>query len=200
MATATTVKGDATRKHIIAVAAKAFATDGYAGTSLNDVIKDTGLTKGGFYFHFESKEALALEVLSCKRGEWATIVMREAAKHPRAMEQLAAVAATLAQMKDDDPAYAAVGNLCVELSKQPALEPETKKHFAMWVELTTQLLRQAQTEGDMRPELDPVAIADVVVCSFIGLENVSEMHSAGPSLRQRVDTFSHVLLDAIRVR
>jgi len=69
----------------------------------------------------------------------------------------------------------------------------------MWVELTTQLLRQGQTEGDVRLDIDPVAVADVAVCSFIGMEQVSEMLSEGPTLRQRVDQFCRVLLDAVRV-
>ena len=198
--TTTTDKGDATRQHILAVAAVAFADDGYAGTSLNDVIKATGLTKGGFYFHFASKEALALEVLSSKRGEWATMVMAEASKHPRAIDRLAAVPGTLADMKETDPAYSAISNLCVELSKDPELEPETNKHLLMWVELTTQLLRTAKIEGDVRLDIDEVAVADMAVCAFMGMEQVSGMHSEGPSLRQRVDQFCRVLLDAIRVR
>jgi AcrR family transcriptional regulator len=197
--TTTTDKGDATRAHILAVAAQAFADDGYAGTSLNDIIKATGLTKGGFYFHFPSKEQLALEVLSFKRGEWATMVMGEASRHPRAIDQLTAVAASLADMKATDPAYSAISNLCMELSKDPELEPETNKHLLMWVELTTQLLRQAQIEGDVRSDIDPAAVADVAVCAFIGMERVSDMHSEGPTLRQRVDQFCRVLLDAVRV-
>jgi transcriptional regulator, TetR family len=49
-----------TRRLILDRAAEAFAQDGFAGTSLNDVIAGSGLTKGAFYFHFPSKEELAV--------------------------------------------------------------------------------------------------------------------------------------------
>jgi hypothetical protein len=34
---------------------------GYAGTSLNDIIADTGIKKGGIYRHFTNKDEIALE-------------------------------------------------------------------------------------------------------------------------------------------
>jgi len=54
-------KGDRTRQHIIARAAPLFNTKGFAGASVADVLAATGLEKGGFYRHFRSKDALALE-------------------------------------------------------------------------------------------------------------------------------------------
>ncbi|WP_342774694.1 helix-turn-helix domain-containing protein [Paenibacillus dokdonensis] len=54
-------KGDRTREHIIMKSAEIFNQRGYAGTSLNDIIADTGIKKGGIYRHFASKDEIALE-------------------------------------------------------------------------------------------------------------------------------------------
>ncbi|HEY0253184.1 MAG TPA: helix-turn-helix domain-containing protein [Kofleriaceae bacterium] len=50
-------------------AAKAIRREGYAGTSVADVMKDAGLTHGGFYAHFPSREAMLAEGLDCAATE-----------------------------------------------------------------------------------------------------------------------------------
>src|SRR6266478_6814341 len=52
-------KGEETRKRIVAEAASLFNRRGYHGGSLQDLMKATGLEKGGIYRHFSSKEELA---------------------------------------------------------------------------------------------------------------------------------------------
>lgn len=46
---------------IIERSAPLFNTKGYAGTSMSDILEATGLTKGGFYGNFKSKDEVALE-------------------------------------------------------------------------------------------------------------------------------------------
>src|SRR6266567_4555201 len=46
---------------ILAQAAQLFSRQGYFGSSLSDIMHETGLEKGGIYNHFNSKEQLALE-------------------------------------------------------------------------------------------------------------------------------------------
>ncbi|HEY2299224.1 MAG TPA: TetR/AcrR family transcriptional regulator [Jatrophihabitans sp.] len=52
----------ATRDRVLDVAAELFADQGYDATSVAQVIERAGLTKGGFYHHFASKDALLYEV------------------------------------------------------------------------------------------------------------------------------------------
>lgn len=54
-------KGEATRREIIEKAAPIFNQKGFEGASLSDLMRATGLEKGGIYRHFESKEQLAGE-------------------------------------------------------------------------------------------------------------------------------------------
>ncbi len=56
------------RKHethevIVDVAARAIRRNGYAGVGVADVMREAGLTHGGFYAHFDSRDALLVEAL-----------------------------------------------------------------------------------------------------------------------------------------
>ena len=59
MAKPTANKGAETRERILAAAEPLILTSGFAGTSLEDILKATGLTKGAFFHHFSGKAALA---------------------------------------------------------------------------------------------------------------------------------------------
>lgn len=52
-----------THQRIVEVAARAIRRHGYAGVGVADVMKEAGLTHGGFYSHFESRDALLVEAL-----------------------------------------------------------------------------------------------------------------------------------------
>ena len=52
-------KAEKTRQLIIEKSAPLFNTRGYAGTSMNDIMEATGLTKGGLYGNFQSKDEIA---------------------------------------------------------------------------------------------------------------------------------------------
>ena len=49
-------KGAQTRQNIIEKSLQLFCVKGYYNTSINDILQATGLTKGGLYGHFPSKE------------------------------------------------------------------------------------------------------------------------------------------------
>jgi len=54
-------KAQETKARIIKQAAALFNQQGYAGSSMSDIMRVTGLQKGGIYNHFRSKDELALE-------------------------------------------------------------------------------------------------------------------------------------------
>src|SRR3954463_10394706 len=58
-----------TKATIIRTAARLFRERGFDAVSINDVMTAAGLTVGGFYRHFESKEALAGGGAGAARGE-----------------------------------------------------------------------------------------------------------------------------------
>jgi AcrR family transcriptional regulator len=52
-----------TREHILAMALSTFARQGYAETSMEDICRESGCSKGGLYHHFPTKEAVLLGVI-----------------------------------------------------------------------------------------------------------------------------------------
>jgi AcrR family transcriptional regulator len=75
--TANTRKED-THDHILDVAGRALRREGYAGVRVADVMKEAGLTHGGFYAHFPSREALLVEALARAGRDSAAAVTRAA--------------------------------------------------------------------------------------------------------------------------
>jgi TetR/AcrR family transcriptional regulator, transcriptional repressor for nem operon len=63
-----TAKGEATRERILAVAEALILAKGYAGMTLDDVLHETGLTKGAFFHHFKGKGELAQAVVERYAG------------------------------------------------------------------------------------------------------------------------------------
>lgn len=53
-----TSRKEASHERILEAAARALRQSGYAGVSVADVMKEAGLTHGGFYAHFESRDAM----------------------------------------------------------------------------------------------------------------------------------------------
>jgi TetR/AcrR family transcriptional regulator, transcriptional repressor for nem operon len=52
-----------THERIVEVAARAIRKHGYSGVGVADVMREAGLTHGGFYAHFDSRDALLVEAL-----------------------------------------------------------------------------------------------------------------------------------------
>jgi AcrR family transcriptional regulator len=192
-----TGRGEGTRRCIIDEAAIAFARSGYAGTSLNDVIAATGLTKGAFYFHFPSKEALALEVFRSKQEEWVAKAMEAARRKQRALDQLKEMLRATCDVHETDPAARAVARLCWELGEQPDLAPKMKPFLTNWFDLLEGILRRAQDEGDVRTDVNARAVAEVCVAAFIGISDVSHLLSGNLDLRQRAEQLMDLILPTI---
>jgi AcrR family transcriptional regulator len=55
-------RSEATTSELVEVARRLFAADGYAATSLDDVVRGAGVTKGALYHHFKGKRDLFLAV------------------------------------------------------------------------------------------------------------------------------------------
>ena len=58
------------RENIIHEAQKLFSLKGFLSTGINEIIRASGTSKGGFYNHFCSKEDLFLEVLAESQKIW----------------------------------------------------------------------------------------------------------------------------------
>lgn len=78
MSRAPNSRREITHERIVEVAARALRRNGYTGVGVADVMKEAGLTHGGFYAHFESRDALLVEALERASRESGEIVSRTA--------------------------------------------------------------------------------------------------------------------------
>jgi TetR/AcrR family transcriptional repressor of nem operon len=82
-----------TRRRIVEAAAKRLVATGIEGSSTNDLMAEVGLTRGGFYRHFQSKDQLVAE--ACAAGLQSTLRRSEtAAKSGTPAEAYAAIVST----------------------------------------------------------------------------------------------------------
>jgi AcrR family transcriptional regulator len=77
-----TSRKDVTHKRIVGAAARAIRRTGYNGTGVADIMKDVGLTHGGFYAHFASREAMLAEAADQAGAETVATLTRIAAAAP----------------------------------------------------------------------------------------------------------------------
>jgi TetR/AcrR family transcriptional repressor of nem operon len=59
-----------THKRIVSIASKRFREEGLGGVGIADLMKEAGLTVGGFYKHFDSRDDLVAEAVGSAFGFW----------------------------------------------------------------------------------------------------------------------------------
>src|SRR5260370_1717745 len=76
-----------THKRIVAIASKRFREEGLVGVGIADLMKEAGLTVGGFYKHFDSRDDLVAEAVGSALGSWKRQVDAAASGGPPAPYQ-----------------------------------------------------------------------------------------------------------------
>ncbi len=75
-----------THKRIVKIASKRFREDGLAGVGISELMKEAGLTVGGFYKHFDSRDDLVTEAVGSAFGGWKRRVEAAASGGPAGRE------------------------------------------------------------------------------------------------------------------
>lgn len=91
----TNTRREVTHERIVQVAARAIRRSGYSGTGVADIMKEAGLTHGGFYSHFESRDAMLVEAGDRAGAESVAVAARVAAAAPPGHELRAMIQAYL---------------------------------------------------------------------------------------------------------
>ncbi len=114
-----------THDRIVDAAARAIRRSGYSGTGVADIMKDAGLTHGGFYAHFPSREAMLAEAADRAGSEAVTMMERIAASLPPQQALSAMMQAYLSKEHlegiENGCAIAALG------SEMPRQAPEVRR-------------------------------------------------------------------------
>lgn len=87
-----------THQRIVETAARAIRRSGYDGTSVADIMKEAGLTHGGFYAHFPSRDAMLAEAADRAGAEAVAVSTRVTAGAPPKRALQALIGAYLSRM------------------------------------------------------------------------------------------------------
>jgi TetR/AcrR family transcriptional repressor of nem operon len=159
-----------TRKRIIAVASNIFLRQGLAATGIADIMVAAGLTQGGFYRHFESKEQLIAEANEAAFAElFAMFDAATAGLPPREALELI-VKRYLYQLQAEKVVYMCpLANLSSELRHaDPQVKAVAEDGYARMVKLfASHLLRMDVA--------DYVGVAEAIVAIGVGAVTLARM-------------------------
>jgi AcrR family transcriptional regulator len=154
---------EATLERIVDVAARAIRRSGYDGTGVADIMKEAGLTHGGFYAHFPSRDALLAEAGDRAGAESVALAAGIAAAAP-AGEALQRIME--AYLSDEHLAAIETGCPIAALgSEMPRQAPEVRRAATIRIkEMIDLLARQMPDWG--QPEAHERAM--MLVCGLVG--------------------------------
>lgn len=188
-------RAEATRRYLVESAAQLFEERGYAGTSISDISALSGRTSGAIYFHFASKEKLALAVVEATLGTWPEMIEKARAEAAPALDTLVSLSFSVARAFRDDVVVRAGSRLWME---RKAIDAPVPGPFGAWVATVTDLLRQAADAGELAAGVDPDTAALTVVYAFFGLHTVSDATDGRAAIEDRLREMWQVLLPALR--
>jgi len=159
----TTRRKEMTHERILEVAARVIRRSGYAGTGVADIMKEAGLTHGGFYAHFPSRDALLAEAGDRAGAESVALAARIANAAPPGHAIEAMMAAYLSQAHIDGIEtgcpVSALG------SEMPRQAPEVRRVATARIkEMIDVFARQLPDWG--QPQAHEQAMA--IVCALVG--------------------------------
>ncbi|MBI4643813.1 MAG: TetR/AcrR family transcriptional regulator [Deltaproteobacteria bacterium] len=165
-------KGDLTRHNIIAKSMQLFSVKGYFNTSIADIVKATGLTKGGLYGHFRNKQEIWYAVYEECARVWKSVVFNGVREIPDPLARIARVIEN--SLKNYLGGRVFEGgcfllNSLVDLAGQsPSMSNQVLKGFQGFSKLIHLWLEEAEQQGMLRDGLNLSEIANFLVISLNG--------------------------------
>ena len=163
-------KGEQTRQEIIRKAAPIFNERGYDGAALSDLMKATGLEKGGIYRHFESKQQLAAEAFDYA---WKLALDTR-------FEDTEGISNTVDRLKQivrnfRDRSGGLVPGGCPLLNTaidsddgNPQLREKARRALGSWLERLESIVKEGQRRGEIRSDVNSSELATLIVSTLEG--------------------------------
>ncbi len=187
-----------TRRQILETAATAFARHGHDGISLNQVIRESGLTKGAVYFHFPSREALALATFRHKQEQLVELIAARVDDGLPALERLAALLRERARLLEEDQSLLVVVRLGIELTLRYGPDSEYGTFSELPLAALEAIVREGQLAGEVHEELDARATAETIFAGILGIDQAALTLSRGFDIRARTEQLLDVLIPGLR--
>ncbi|OKK14672.1 A-factor biosynthesis protein [Streptomyces sp. CB00455] len=190
MARARQARAEITRQAILNGAAIAFDGTGFGGTSLSDVVKHAGVTKGALYFHFPSKEVLARTLMEEQFQVFRDVPSFETP----GLQTVIDLTHRMAHGLRTDVRIRASIRLVIEFGSFTNPDPTP---YDSWIDICHGCLTPAQERGDILPAIDVHGLATLLVGSFTGIQVTSHVRTGRDDLRTRIVDLWTLLLPGI---
>jgi AcrR family transcriptional regulator len=160
-------RSEETRLNLLEAAVRRFSINGYDSTSVDEICAEAGVSKGAFYHHFPSKQALFLAMLE----EWLKTVdigldgMRQATVPETFVHMTRILPAIFAAADERLPIFL---EFWTQASRDETIWEATISPYRHYQEFFAGLIRDGIREGSFR-EVDPDAAAQVVLSLAVGL-------------------------------
>jgi TetR/AcrR family transcriptional regulator, transcriptional repressor of aconitase len=162
---------DARRQQILDAAVECFSRQGFHATTMQDIIREARLSAGAIYKYFSSKEEL-IEAIAERRHtrELALIQAAEIdGEITITVEKLIESFFHLLVDGEDRKERRLGIQLWSEALRNPRILRTVRKGVDQPRSTLTRLLEQAREQGDLLPEVEPEAMARVMIALFQGL-------------------------------
>jgi AcrR family transcriptional regulator len=168
-----------TKAAIVSACLKLFAAKGFHNTSIDEIAKNAGITKGGIYWHFENKEKLFAAILDEIKHEWQQTVMRNVLETVDPLEQINRLFDNyiLLFAENKDICLFLQRNL-IEINDQ--FTPLVNKTFDQTAGFIAKIIERGIDKGLFKAEINSKNIAFAIIGSIAG---VTAQCSANKKLR-----------------
>ncbi len=185
-------RAEATRRRIIDAAVGLFGEIGYGQTGLADIVKAADVTKGAFYYHFSSREAVADAIIT-EGNEHLAAVYSGAIRDARpALENLIVGTYALASAIRSEE-LVGISNLLVQSLSQ--IGDAGSQVYPRWKSAFLSETRKAAMAGELRDGVDPEDAGEAICASMVGSQLLSD--AIGDDVFGRLTRSWHILLRAV---
>jgi AcrR family transcriptional regulator len=155
---------DERRAHILAAARRCFVRDGFHQTSMQDLVREAGMSSGAVYRYFASKDAMIVAIAEENLDQIVAIV-RESVAHGADLGAALASALEFASSRHADDGFAAIALVVwSEALRNPALAARLRESFDEAGAALTETARSSPT----RTKLAPDVLAKMLLCVLPG--------------------------------
>jgi TetR/AcrR family transcriptional regulator, transcriptional repressor for nem operon len=165
-----------TRERLLQAAFREIYRSGFQSAGLETILASAGVTKGALYYYFKSKRALGYAVVEevigpDNYGTWARPL--QSGKDP--IDTLIGIAQRISVRPEDVRGGCQLNNLAQEMSP---LDAGFRKRLAMvfqaWREATASALREGQTHGKVRRDVEPGDAAGLLIAMVEGYGSLAK--------------------------
>ncbi|MDZ7733072.1 MAG: TetR/AcrR family transcriptional regulator [Acidimicrobiia bacterium] len=172
-------KGERTRRQLLEIAIDHFGSAGFRATSVSEITRTAGLTQAASYAYFDNKEALFREAVDTD----AAALVHEAAAQAEGVEPRQLIPSLLLFLSGGLERHPLTERVL------QGLEPEAMEQLVDLPavhevgELVAGAIREGQTRGEVRADLDPEVVGAGVEALVLGL--VMSLAHGGGATTQR---------------